>query len=108
MRTVAHSPECQPPICRLHGAGSAGFSPAYGCRAEPSSEPRPEPDAAPAEHRSSERPLPEYPVAALPDVECPVEDYPVAGLDADGPQDAAAADPQVANPTDGAVRYGAE
>ena len=52
--------------------------------------------------------MPEYPVAALPDVEHPVEDYPVAGHDADGPQDAAAADPQVANPTDGAVRYGAE
>lgn len=62
----------------------------------------------PAERCSSERPLPEYPVAALTDVERPVEDYPVAGHDADGPQDAAAADPQVANPTDGAVRYGAE
>ena len=52
--------------------------------------------------------MPGCPVAALPDVERLVEDYPVAGHDADGPQDAAAADPQVANPTDGAVRYGAE
>ena len=57
--------------------------------------------------------MPGCPVAALPDVErpvedCPVEDCPVAGHDADDPQDAAAADPQVANPTDGAVRYGAE
>ena len=55
----------------------------------------------------------ERPVAALPDAEHPVEnypaeDYPVAGRDADDPRDAAAADPQVANPTDGAVRYGAE
>ncbi len=81
---------------------------ACGCRAEPSSEPRPEPDAAPAERHPSEHPLPGRPVAALPDAKHPVEGCPVAGHDADGPQDAAAADPQVANPTDGAVRYGAE
>ena len=55
-----------------------------------------------------EYPLLGYPVAALPDVARPVEDYPVAGHDADGPQDAAAADPQVVNPTDGAARYEAE
>ena len=48
------------------------------------------------------------PVAALPDVARPVEDCPVAEHDADGPQDATAAGPQVANPTDGAVRYGAK